>query len=84
MEVISIFYDCIDKDVKILLDSKTSTQCHACGRVEKLRWYPYKKIGFSNVVKNNLKRYFRNCPAIFVAHCSFNPDSFIYFWTFKE
>ena len=51
MEVISTFYDCIDKDVKILLDSKTSTQCHACGRVEKLRWYPYKKIGFSNVVK---------------------------------
>ena len=51
MEVISTFYDCIDKDVKILLDSKTSTQCHACGQVEKLRWYPYKKIGFSNVVK---------------------------------
>jgi transposase InsO family protein len=33
------------------LDFKTPTQCHNSGRVEKLRWYPYKKIRFSNVVK---------------------------------
>jgi hypothetical protein len=34
-----------------MLDFKTPTQCHNSGRVEKLRWYPYKKIRFSNVVK---------------------------------
>ena len=51
MEVISILYDCIGEDVKVLLDLKTPTQYHAYGRVEKLTWYPYKKIGFSNGVK---------------------------------
>ena len=38
------------------LDFKTPTQCHNSGRVEKLRWYPYKKIRFSNVVKKQPKR----------------------------
>jgi putative transposase len=40
------------------LDYKTPTQCHNSGRVEKLRWYPYKKIRFSNVVKKQPEKAF--------------------------
>ena len=46
------------------LDFKTPTQCYHSGRVEKLRWYPYKKIRFSNVVKNKQKRLNGGCQAI--------------------
>ena len=38
------------------LDFKTPTQCHHSGRVEKLRWYPYKKIRFSNVIKKQAEK----------------------------
>jgi putative transposase len=38
------------------LDYKTPTQCHHSGQVEKLRWYPYKKIRFSNVVKKQTEK----------------------------
>ncbi len=50
------------------LDFKTPTQCHNFGQVEKLRWYPYKKLRFSDVVKNKLKRLFRKCQAILDAY----------------
>ena len=40
------------------IDFKTPTQCHNSRRVEKLRWYPYKKIRFSNVVKKQPEKAF--------------------------
>ncbi|MEY4540049.1 MAG: hypothetical protein RLZZ306_1806 [Bacteroidota bacterium] len=42
----------------VSLDFKRPTHCHNFGRVEKLRWYPYKKIRFSNVVKKQPEKAF--------------------------